>query len=87
MLWYRQCQVRSVDSLLQIYEKRTLCAEYEVYDKLNINASIVPTKLTLLYYRTNKKSKALLDYTTGRTPKMGMNLVYWQQIAQQKSEK
>ena len=33
-----------------------------------------------------KKSKKILDYTAEQRQKMGLNLVYWQQIAQQKSD-
>lgn len=76
---------RSVDSLLQIYERDSLGAEYEIYQsEYQRLDSTYKTDSALVAAGT--KSKALLDYTAGERQKMAMNLVYWQQIAQNKSE-
>lgn len=76
---------RSVDSMLQIYEKDSLGAEYEVYQTEYQRLDSTYKNDSALVAQ-GKKSKALLDYTSGERQKMAMNLVYWQQIAQQKSE-
>ena len=70
MLWYRQCQVTEVlTACVQIYEK-TLWVPNTKFIKLNINASIVPTKLTLLWSH-KKKIKGITRLYSGRTPKNG----------------
>jgi len=76
---------RNVDSLLQLYERDSLAAEYEVYQSeyQRLDSTYKADSILVV---GGKKSKALLDYTEGERRKMAMNLVYWQQIAQQKSE-
>lgn len=74
---------RSVDSLVQIYDRDSLSAEYDIYmSEYQRLDSTYKTDSALV--AQGKKSKALLDYTAGERQKMGMNLAYWQQIAQQK---
>jgi len=76
---------RTVDSLLQIYDRDSLSAEYDVY--LSEYQRLDSTyKADSALVAQGKKSKALLDYTSNERQKMGMNLAYWQQIAQQKEE-
>lgn len=74
-----------VDSLLQIYQRDSLGAEYEVYSS-EFQRLDSTYKADSALVAQGKKSKSLLDYTSGERQKMGMNLVYWQQIAQGKSE-
>ena len=76
---------RSVDSMLQIYERDSLGAEYEIYQSeyQRLDSTF---KSDSVLVAAGSKSKALLDYTAGERQKMAMNLVYWQQIAQNKSE-
>lgn len=72
---------RAVDSLVQVYEKDTLGAEYEIYQS--------EYKRLDSTYRVDSaagKSKSLLDYTFNQKQQMAFNLVYWQQIAQNKSD-
>ena len=76
---------RGVDSLLQIYERDSLGAEYQIYT--NEYQRLDSTyKLDSAGYAAGTVSKAKFDYTTGERTKMMTNLVYWQQIAQQKSD-
>src|SRR6478735_2210313 len=75
----------NVDSLLQIYQRDSLTAEYDVYmSEYQRLDSTYKTDSALV--AQGKKSKALLDYTTNERQKMAMNITYWQQIAQQKEE-
>ncbi|HRI21639.1 MAG TPA: OmpH family outer membrane protein [Panacibacter sp.] len=76
---------RGVDSLLQIYEKDSLGAEYEIY--LNEFKRLDSTyKADSVLVAAGTKSKTLLDYTNSERTKMYTNLAYWQQIAQNKSD-
>ena len=72
---------RTVDSLVQIYERDSLGAEYEIYQSEY-------KRLDSTYHADSlaNKPKALLDYTFGQKQQMAFNLVYWQQIAQNKSD-
>src|SRR3954468_7669978 len=75
----------NVDSLLQIYQRDSLSAEYDVYmSEYQRLDSTYKTDSALV--AQGKKSKALLDYTTTERQKMGMNIAYWQQISQQKED-
>ncbi len=76
---------RSVDSLLNIYNTDSLGAEYQIYQSEYARLDSTYKKDSVLV-AAGTKSKALLDYTDGERRKMAMNLVYWQQIAQQKSD-
>ena len=75
---------RTVDSLVQIYERDSLGVEYEYYQ--NEYARLDSTyKIDSGLVAQGKKAKALLDFTTEERRKMALNIVYWQQIAQNKS--
>lgn len=72
---------RSVDSLLQIYQNDSLNTEYNIY--LNEYHRLDST------YKADSaagKAKAVLDYSAQQRQQVGMNLVYWQQISQNKLE-
>jgi Skp family chaperone for outer membrane proteins len=75
----------NVDSLLQIYQRDSLAAEYDVYmsEYQRLDSTY---KADSALVAQGKKSKALLDYTTNERQKMAMNVAYWQQIAQNKYE-
>jgi len=76
---------RAVDSLVQLYDRDSLSAEYDVYmSEYQRLDSTYKTDSALV--AQGKKSKALLDYTTTERQKMGMNIAYWQQISQQKED-
>jgi hypothetical protein len=75
---------RIVDSLVQIYEADSLGAEYQIYES-EYHRLDSTYKVDSALWAAGKKSKALFDYTTEERRKMGLNLVYWQQIAQNKS--
>jgi hypothetical protein len=83
MVMYGMPEYRNVDSLLQIYQRDSLNAEYEVYQ--NEYQRLDSTfKADSLLVTQGKKSKTLLDYTEGERRKMLTNIAYWQQIAQSK---
>jgi Skp family chaperone for outer membrane proteins len=71
----------NVDSLVQIYNTDSLGAEYSIYE-----SEYKRLDSTFKADSTAGKAKSVLDYTAGKRQEMAMNLVYWQQIAQQKSE-
>lgn len=73
-----------VDSLVQVYERDSLGAEYQIYES-EYQRLDAKYKADSADVAAGKKTKAMLDYTTEERRKMGLNLVYWQQIAQNKS--
>jgi Skp family chaperone for outer membrane proteins len=76
---------RGVDSLVQLYDRDSLSAEYDIYmSEYQRLDSTYKTDSALV--AQGKKSKALLDYTANERQKMGMNIAYWQNIAQQKED-
>ena len=75
---------RMVDSLVQIYETDSLAVEYQIY-QLEYQRLDSTYKIDSALFTAGKKSKALLDYTTEERRKMALNIVYWQQISQNKS--
>lgn len=75
---------RAVDSLMQIYEADTLGAQYQIYE-MEYQRLDSTYRIDSALFAAGKKSKALFDYTTEERRKMGLNLVYWRQIAQNKS--
>jgi Skp family chaperone for outer membrane proteins len=75
---------RIVDSLVQLYEVDSLGTEYQIYT-MEYHRLDSTYKVDSALYAAGKKTKALFDYTTEERRKMGLNLVYWQQIAQNKS--
>ena len=70
-----------VDSLVQIYNTDSLTAEYEIYQN-----EFQRLDSTFKADSAAKKSAAVLNYTNNQRKQVGMNLVYWQQIGQQKSD-
>lgn len=73
-----------VDSLVQAYEADSLAVELEYY-KMEFSRLDSTYKGDSALVAAGKKSKALLDRVAEDRRKMGLNLVYWQQIAQNKS--
>ena len=72
---------REVDSLLQIYERDSLSAEYSFYES--------EFKRLDDAFKTDSaagKPKSVLDLIAQKRSEVAMNLIYWQQIAQQKIE-
>lgn len=76
---------RAVDSLMQIYDNDSLGAlrqynegEYQRLDSTYKSDSAMVAQ--------GKKSKAILDMVTQDRQKAAINIVYWQQIAQNKSD-
>ena len=74
-------EYRGIDSMTQIYERDTLGSEYQIYQ-----SEYQRLDSTFKSDSAAGKAKAILDYTAGKRQEMAMNLVYWQQIAQRKSE-
>jgi Skp family chaperone for outer membrane proteins len=75
---------QSVDSLVRIYEADSLAVEFQYY-QMEFQRLDSTYKADSVLVATGKKSKALLDFTIEERRKTGLNLVYWQQIAQNKS--
>jgi Skp family chaperone for outer membrane proteins len=73
-----------VDSLVQIYEADSLAVELQYY-QMEFQRLDSTYKADSALVATGKKLKALLDFTVEQRRKIGLNLVYWQQIAQNKS--
>jgi Skp family chaperone for outer membrane proteins len=75
-------EYRGVDSLTQIYERDSLGAEYQVYQgeyqRLDSTLKADSAK--------GNVSATIMQYNNQQKQQMMMNLVYWQQIAQQKSD-
>ena len=69
-----------VDSLVEIYNRDSLGAEYQVYQ-----SEYQRLDSTVKANSAAGKSAAILKYNMDKRQEMGLNLVYWQQIAQQKS--
>jgi len=78
---YRQ----QVDSLVQIYERDSLGAEYE-YNQSEYQRLDSTYKLDSALVAQGKKTQAQLNFTTDKRREVGLNLVYWQQIARNKSD-
>ena len=73
-----------VDSLMQIYDSDSLGAQLQIY-QMEFQRLDSTYKRDSALYAQGKKSKAMFDYTTDERRKVGLNLVYWQQISQNKS--
>ncbi|MBS1746949.1 MAG: OmpH family outer membrane protein [Bacteroidetes bacterium] len=73
---------RAVDSLTQLYERDTLGSEYQVYlsewHRLDSTLQADSAKGSI--------PKSVMDYNNQQKQQMGMQLTYWQQIAQNKSD-
>lgn len=75
---------RMVDSLVRVYEADSLAIEYEYY-QIEYQRLDSTYKADSVLVAAGKKQKALLDFTIEQRKKTGMNILYWQQIAQNKS--
>ena len=75
---------RQVDSMVQIYEKDSRAPEYEIYQSEYMRLDKA-YKIDSADVAEGKKSKKVLDYTAEQRQKMGLNIMYWQQMAQNKS--
>ena len=75
---------RNVDSLTRLYEKDSLGAEYDVYQS-EYSRLDSTFKSDSVLVTQGKKTKVALDYVGTERQKIAMNIVYWQQIAQNKS--
>jgi len=75
---------RAVDSLTQIYNEDSLAAELEVYKNEFARLDSI-YKIDSALFAQGKQTKQKFDYTTEERRKVGLNLVYWQQIASNKS--
>jgi Skp family chaperone for outer membrane proteins len=73
-----------VDSLMQIYERDSLGAEYQYY-QLEFARLDSIVRVDSAAVAQNKLTKGIYDRFVEDKRKMGLNLVYWQQIAQNKS--
>lgn len=71
----------SIDSAVQSYERDSLGAEYEIYQSEYHRLDSTYKADSAL-----QKSQTMLDYTKQQLQQMAFNLVYWQQIAQNKSD-
>jgi Skp family chaperone for outer membrane proteins len=74
-------EYRGIDSLVQLYERDTLGAEYQIYQ-----SEYQRLDSTFKSDSALKKPQSVLDYTSNQKQQMAFNLVYWQQIAQNKSD-
>ena len=73
-------EYRAVDSMVQIYQRDTLGAEYDLY-----MSEYQRLDSTFKADSALKKSATVLEYTKNQRQQIGYNLVYWQQISQNKS--
>ncbi|MBS1620373.1 MAG: OmpH family outer membrane protein [Bacteroidetes bacterium] len=75
---------RAVDSLVQIYEQDSLAEEYKYYmsEYQRLDSTFKSDSVSVA---EGKKSKVQLDMVSADRQKMALNLVYWQQISQNKS--
>jgi Skp family chaperone for outer membrane proteins len=74
-------EYRNVDSMTQIYERDTLGSEYQIYQ-----SEYQRLDSTYKSDSAAKKPQTILDYTKTQLQQMAFNLVYWNQIAQNKSD-
>src|SRR5436190_10552368 len=74
-----------VDSLMQVYETDSLGAEHEYYltDYHRLDSTYKADSILVVQ---GKKQKTQLDMVAADRQKMAINLVYWQQIGQNKSD-
>ena len=75
---------RQVDSLVQIYEKDSLGAEYD-YNQLEYQRLDSTYKMDSALVAQGKKTQTMLNFTIDKRREVGLNIVYWRQIAENKS--
>lgn len=73
-----------VDSLMQIYDRDSLGSLREYYE-IEYKRLDSTYKADSTQVATGKKSKAILDMVSADRQKAMINIIYWQQIAQNKS--
>lgn len=73
-------EYRNVDSLTANYEQDSLAAEYQNYQN-----EYQRLDSTYKADSASKRPASVLDYSKNLRQQMAFNLVYWQQISQQKS--
>ena len=76
---------RDVDSLMQIFDRDSLGALRDYYQSEYQRLDSTYRADSLLA-ATGKKSKAIFDMVAADRQKAVINIVYWQQIAQEKSD-
>jgi hypothetical protein len=74
----------TVDSLVQAYERDSLGVEYD-YNQLEYSRLDSTYKADSALVAQGKKQAAMLEFTKEERRKVALNIVYWQQIAQNKS--
>lgn len=75
---------RNVDSLMQIFDRDSLGALRDYYE-LEYKRLDSTYKIDSAQVATGKKSKAILDMVYADRQKAMINILYWQQIAQNRS--
>lgn len=73
-------EYRNVDSLTSNYEQDTLAAQYQEYQ-----SEYQRLDSTYKADSAAKRPASVLDYSKNLRQQMAFNLIYWQQISQQKS--
>ena len=73
-------EYRNVDSLTANYEQDTLAAQYQEYQ-----SEYQRLDSTFKADSAAKRPQSVLDYSNNLRQQMAFNLIYWQQISQQKS--
>ena len=73
-----------VDSLMQIYDRDSLGSLREYYE-IEYKRLDSTYKADSVQVATGKKSKAILEMVSADRQKSMINIIYWQQIAQNKS--
>jgi Skp family chaperone for outer membrane proteins len=73
-------EYRGVDSMVQVYERDSLAAEYQVYQSeyQRLDSTLHSDSLK------GNVPKTVMDYNNQQKQQMMMQLVYWQQISQNK---
>jgi Skp family chaperone for outer membrane proteins len=74
-------QYRAVDSLVQLYERDSLQREYDFYQ-----GEFKRLDSTYKADSARKAPKSVLDQILNQRQQIGINLVYWQQISQNRIE-
>ena len=75
---------RHVDSLVQIYERDSLGAEYD-YNQLEYQRLDSTYKMDSALVAQGKKTQTMLNFTIDKRREVGLNIVYWRQIAENKT--
>ena len=73
-----------VDSLMQIYVEDSLATERQI-NEMEFQRLDSQFKVDSALFAQGKKTKAMFDFTADKRREVGLNLVYWQQIATNKS--